>query len=121
MKELAVIRRVEGSNKFFELVEDLVIVDTMGMTWWVLAGFKTDGASIPRLLRPLVKNFGQHLEAAIVHDWLYKTQMRPRWDSDLIFLDLMLMYGVKKWKAHAMYAAVRAGGWIPWNKYRKQD
>lgn len=37
----------------------------------VPAGFLTDLASVPAFARMLVGRVGPHLEAAIVHDWLY--------------------------------------------------
>lgn len=37
----------------------------------VPAGLKTDLASVPRCFRNIVGRVGRHLEASIVHDWLY--------------------------------------------------
>ncbi|MEO0912849.1 MAG: DUF1353 domain-containing protein [Pseudomonadota bacterium] len=39
-------------------------------------GFITDLASVPRFLRPLVGVVGPHLEAAVVHDYLYVQRWR---------------------------------------------
>ena len=38
----------------------------------VPAGYKTDLASVPRPARVVVARAGPHLEACVVHDWLYE-------------------------------------------------
>jgi hypothetical protein len=79
-------------------------------------GFITDFASVPRALWWLLPPWGNYGKAAVVHDYLYKTKQFSRRRSDQIFLEGMRVLGVS-WKTRtSMYAAVRACGWIPWNK-----
>ena len=85
----------------------------------VPVGFITDFASIPRLLHWLISPNGLSREAAVIHDYLYCTQTTTRADADAIFLEALATSGVGWAQRHAMYAAVRAGGWIYWNKRSK--
>lgn len=85
------------------------------------AGFETDLASIPRIVRPLFPVHGLHTRAAVIHDWLYRDQrIGGQWikrsDADWIFYEAMRGMGVSWAKARAMYYAVRSGGWVFWNK-----
>lgn len=48
-------------------------------------GFITNGASVPPLIRKVVSPTGAMFRAAVVHDYLYYSQIRTRRDSDKIF------------------------------------
>ncbi|TNF08548.1 MAG: DUF1353 domain-containing protein [Gammaproteobacteria bacterium] len=81
--------------------------------------FKTDLASIPRLLRLICPMHGPYTRAAVVHDYLYSTKEIDdtpieRKRADRIFYEAMRESGVRRTKAYLMYLAVRAGGWFPW-------
>lgn len=82
------------------------------------AGFETDLASIPRSFMGLIPVNGKHRNAAIVHDYLYVK--KPGWCSrsiaDAVFLEAMEVLGESRWRRNAMYAAVRVGGWLYWNR-----
>jgi len=84
----------------------------------VPAGFKTDLASIPRLL-PLALHRNPVAAAAIVHDWLYSTKDMlndlPRKKADLIFRDAMRDNGVGRLTAATYYRFVRVFGWRYYN------
>lgn len=69
-------------------------------------GFVTDGATVPRILWPIAHPWGKGLEAAILHDWLLRTQA-DRYHADREYHGALLWYGVKPGAALAMYAAVR--------------
>lgn len=77
-------------------------------------GFRTDLASIPRLLQAIVPVNDKHREAAILHDYLFVVQDRPREQVDALFLLAMAASGVRTTQRVAMYLAVRIGGWLPW-------
>lgn len=73
--------------------------------------FRTDLASVPRL--PLVWMIAGGIgnQASVVHDYLYRE--RPdvaRSVADAVFLEALLDTGVARWRAWAMYAAVRGFG-----------
>lgn len=84
-------------------------------------GFVTDFASIPRFLWAIVPPWGQHGKAAVVHDFLYKSHLFSRKESDDIFLDAMTVLGVGKFKRTAMWMAVRSFGWYAWHKAKKRS
>lgn len=76
----------------------------------VPAGFITDFASIPRFLWAIYPPTGRWGKAAVVHDYLYRTGVRPRLECDAIFLEAMTVLGVPYARRMAMYWAVRLGG-----------
>lgn len=85
---------------------------------YVPAGFLTDGATVPRPFWWLVAPFGDHGQAAVLHDILCETgtmffnelpQSVTRKQADQIFRDAMKATGVGWFKRNLMYAAVR--GW----------
>lgn len=74
-------------------------------------GFKTNLASIPRILWPLLSPSHSDLMApSIVHDWFYTTHYFDRRKSDLIFYSMLLENGSSKPRAYSMYYAVRLFG-----------
>jgi len=85
------------------------IVGTQYIT--VPDGFVTDFASIPRIARFLITGHGHDRWAAVVHDYLYSIGF-DRKTADAIFYEALLVSGVNKIKARAMYRAVRTGGWM---------
>ena len=87
------------------------------LTISVPRGTVTDLASVPPVFRWYVGRVGRHLEACIVHDWLYVAWqvhgLTPTDDmrlySDRIMLSGMLASGMGC-KAYAIYSAVRVFG-----------
>ena len=84
------------------------------------AGFVTDGASEPRGLWNLFPPYGKHNKASLVHDYLYQLGTMTRAQADYVFLEAMRELGVGLLARLAMYAGVRAGGWVPWNGYARR-
>ena len=90
-------------------------------------GMLTDLASVPRIFRCYVGRVGTHLEATIVHDWLYVAwqgasylvpQLQPipkartddmRHFADNVMHHAMLASGMRG-KAHVIHGAIRCGG-----------
>ena len=97
-------------NTFVVYKEFSVFVD--GKEYKVDEGFTTDLASIPRWATPLVPKLGHHLQPAVFHDWCYENGVpgMKRVEADRIFLNGMLIQGVRKTRAWLMYGAVRVGG-----------
>jgi len=85
----------------------------------VRKGFKTDFASVPRVLWWLCPPLGRYGKATVVHDWGYEKQNRTRAEYDLIFLEGMNVLGVPLWKRSLMYTAVRAFGGREWKRRKK--
>ena len=85
-------------------------------------GFHTDFASIPRPLWMFLPRWGKYGNAAVIHDYLYWEQTRPRKESDDILMEGMVVLNVGVIKRHLIYFAVRIGGWWSWrrNQSRKR-
>lgn len=109
-------------GKEVELLENYV-VELPYITFEVRAGYKTDGASIPRIFWWFSNPFSSDtLPAAIVHDALYQTEFFPRSQADSIFYNIMKLNKVNLFKRTLYYLAVRLFGWIVWlnhNRIRK--
>lgn len=86
----------------------------------VPAGFITDFASIPRAFWRILPPSGKYNKAAVVHDYLYSTQMVTQEIADLIFHEAMGVLAVPSWKRWTMYRALRMFGWVAWNKHKKE-
>jgi hypothetical protein len=82
-------------------------------------GFITDFASTPQLLRALrifdpVRSGS--IFAALPHDWLYCTQLRPREECDEILRVALIESGMSSVAARTYWMGVRMGGWLPWKR-----
>ena len=84
--------------------------------------FLTDLSSVPWWGRWAVSRVGPHLEASIVHDWLYVAwqQEKPncatrerRLFADQVFRRAMEKAEVRRFRTWLIYAAVRLGGRRP--------
>ena len=80
--------------------------------------FETDFASIPRPLWAILPKWGKYGNAAVIHDWLYWEQQRPRAAADAVLLEGMVVLGVNTLVRNIIYAAVRLFGWAAWYRNR---
>lgn len=92
------------------------------------AGFTSDLASNPRLFRNAIASYELSIEAALLHDFLYRHQgvlppefISPyrtftREEADLVFLEIMKAMGVRWWRRQLAYPSVRAFGILPWRR-----
>lgn len=83
--------------------------------------FVFDFASIPRIAWTIIGSpaTGKHRIPALIHDWLYASEMFERSICDEVFYMLLRQYGVSWLKSKAMYYAVRLGGSFVWAKHDK--
>lgn len=116
--EKPAVRPLKGTD--YVLAEDYCFpaaVGEWGVVVHVKPGFRTDGASIPRLLWPV---FGSPydpdiLPEAIAHDAMYRGRIVPRRDADNAFGDMMRARGrIGAWKRRRIWLGVRLFGWIAW-------
>ncbi len=116
MKEIRLIITNDGF-KHWKLEQDLKVNTSQGVVI-IPKGFRTDGASIPKIFWPIIGHpfSGDFAVAAVVHDYLYTFQHGTRKDADQIFKELMIRYGTYKWKVKLMYPSVRIFGRICWVK-----
>jgi Protein of unknown function (DUF1353) len=97
------------------------------------AGFVTDFASIPRLLKLRWPSPGGPWDKpAVIHDCLYQQRkvfngingtyrLIERAEADAIFHEAMKVTGTRGDDRWCIYRGVRLGGWKPWGKYRTSD
>ena len=100
------------------VLNPLIYTDRSGSTYGIPAGFITDLASIPALLRPLFNPNDNGRKAAVLHDARYCIKVGTRKEADDLFLEALERCGVGFLRRWAMYSGVRAGGWLYWNKRR---
>ena len=103
-----------------KIVEPFSYTTTDGLCVKIPDGFITDGASIPRPFRSIIASWGDHANAAVVHDYVSRYKIRSRRECDKIFLEAMTELGVNKIKKYTMYYSVRLFGWISWGKISKR-
>lgn len=89
----------------------------------VPAGFRTDLASIPRLLRPFFNRNGKSKKAAVIHDYLYDDEEVDAINRGLnqeqcdgLFYEALLECGVGKVAAYMYWLGVRLGGFLSFRK-----
>lgn len=114
--EKPAVRPLKGSD--YELAQAFSFRAKVG-GWDVIVrlspGFRTDGASIPRLLWPI---FGSPYDPdiiaeAIAHDAMYRGEIVPRNVADNTFCDMMKERGrIHAWKRRRIWLGVRLFGWI---------
>lgn len=132
--EPLVVRITQRDKRPFEVAEpfDFRVGDDGQKTITVRAGFITDGATVPRPLTAFIRPIGRHGKAAILHDWIYRW---PKWSkvwkrfvptakderhaADMVLLEAMAVLQVPVHRRMAIYAAVRAFGWLPWRRLRR--
>lgn len=79
-------------------------------------GFVTDFASIPRIFWSAVEPSGEYAFAAVIHDYVYWKQDRPRSEADAIFRYAMEDLGIKFVVSQPLYLAVDTLGGRAWSK-----
>lgn len=86
----------------------------------VPAGFRSDGASVPRFFWRVVFPPGdpKALRAAFLHDYIYATHPEgwSREEADELFLGVMVLDGVPSLRAYLAYLGVRLFGWKAWKE-----
>ena len=113
---MAKIDITNAGKGFFRTLEDIDFT-LAGIKYTIPAGFKCDGASIPRafwrIIGPPISC--EYIDEAIIHDYLYRFQPVPRAVADRDFFDRLKKprMRLRRW---LIYLSVRLFGWIAWNK-----
>lgn len=89
------------------------------VSFMIHKGFSYDGATIPRFFYRIIGAKGEieFLKPALVHDWMCEHKKRfTNEQASLIFVELLIYYGVNKLKAFVMGYCVYlwqqiCGGW----------
>ena len=121
------IQHIEGTEDYL-LLTSLVYIDKKGKKWVVDEKFRSDGHSIPPLLRsfagsPFATKFPK---SAWFHDDWCRSGIIPRREADKKYKELLKEEGATKFQQIRNYLGVRvmAGmSWIsrqlPWNRRKK--
>ncbi|TFV89500.1 DUF1353 domain-containing protein [Blastococcus sp. CT_GayMR16] len=108
-----VVRRIDASR--WATVDPLVYRGRRDR-FVVPAGFRTDFASVPRVVTWLVPRFGAYTLAAILHDWLCTEGLRTgavtSRQADGLFRRVMRESGVPVLRRWLMWAGVRWGALV---------
>jgi Protein of unknown function (DUF1353) len=91
-----------------------------GDTINVPALFMTDFASVPRVFWSIFPPWGRYGNAAVIHDFGYADQSRPRREVDRIFLEAMTVLGVGRATKTILYYSVRWFGGFAWRSDRRR-
>ena len=104
-----------------------------GQKYIIPAGFKFDGASIPKFLHTWLSPTGVLLMGGLVHDYAYKyatllksgqkETMGPidQKRADEIFRDINIEQNGFHFLNKLAYWALRIGGFVAWNGHRKRN
>ncbi len=113
--------QVERRNHQWMLTAELIFVsEVLGRLVVVPAGFITDFASVPRLpFAYWVAGDTAH-DAAVVHDFLYKSGGTTRAQADAVFREAMAVIGEPWWRRNLMWAGVRLFGWTAYSDRSQQ-
>lgn len=113
--------RPSGNNRAFILLEPMVyVVGSTGVRIVVPAGFVTDYASIPQSLWGLYSPHDQYSRAAIVHDYLYWSQLCTRAQADNLLMIAMKESEVPEHTRQVVYEGVHLFGNASWVENRAQ-
>ena len=116
--------------RHWEISEDFEYV-LNGNKYIIPAGFKFDGASIPKFLHTFLSPVGVLLMGGLVHDYAYKYETLLRQNkkdtlgvisqkrADEIFRDINIEVNGFYLMNYLAYYSLRLGGFMAWNKHRK--
>ena len=114
---IEVHHQADETGNVFTLREDIEI-QWNGKSFTIPAGFKSDGASVPRFFWRVVFPPGDHraMRAAFAHDYVYR--MHPAgWtkaEADRMFYDLLIQGGIPWYRAKEAYLGVKLFGGAAW-------
>ena len=112
----------DSKGNVYTLLEDLAIVWD-GKALVVPAGFKSDGASVPRFFWRCVFPPGDSraLRAAFAHDFIYREHPFGwnKEDADNLFYHLLREDGMSWFSSQGAYWGVRLFGSSSWDAYKR--
>jgi hypothetical protein len=110
-----------GNNRAFILMAPMRYeIGNSGAEIEIPAGFVTDYASVPQSLWSLYSPHDQYSRAAVVHDYLYWSQVCTREQADNLFMIAMKESAVDARTRSAVYNGVALGGGFAWAKNQRE-
>jgi len=116
--------------RHWEIANDFTY-ELNGKKFVIPAGFKFDGASIPKFLHTFLSPVGVLLMGGLVYDYAYKYETLLRENkrdtmgvisqkhADEIFRDINIEVNGFYLMNYLAYYSLRLGGFMAWNKHRK--
>ena len=116
--------------RHWEIAEDFNY-EINDVKYVIPAGFKFDGASIPKFLHTFLSPVGVLLIGGLVHDYAYKYETLLKKNkkdtmgvitqkkADEIFRDINIEINGFYLMNYLAYWSLRLGGFMAWNKHRK--
>lgn len=109
----------------WQLLSDYVYIDEVHGKIVVPRGFVTDLYSIPHPLRIAVSRIQDSNGPAVIHDWLYRSQMfgpKGQREADKVLHRAMINHWspVPKFNRGKIMAGLYIGGWTGYRKARKK-
>jgi len=107
---------IEPIVKPTENVGEWELVEPIDNFWlyYIPAGFRTDGASIPWIVQPFIRKGGKLFGPAVIHDYLYRNGIGSKRMADSVFRYAMILNEVPKRKRELVYTAVHLFGGPAW-------
>ena len=117
-------------GRHWEIAEDFNY-EINGDKFVIPAGFKFDGASIPKFLHTFLSPVGVLLMGGLVHDYAYKYEtllkinkaetmgVLTQKKADQIFRDINIEINGFYLMNQLAYYSLRLGGFLAWRKHRK--
>lgn len=113
---------VNANDRILYLLEETVSYSTNRGTIIVPAGFIWDGASVPNGLQSVEPAFDDETYfAALLHDWLYATEMLPREVADDLFRQAAKIGGAGGFRRFYLFWSVRIGAGSVWTEEHSDE
>ena len=117
------MEHIEGTE-LYKLFDPLIYIDSDGKEWILKRETKSDGHSIPKLLRSVAGSpfATKYPKSAWFHDFWCKTGIIPRREADKKYKQMMKEEGANKFQQVRNYAGVRTGAFFNWitSPFRKK-
>ena len=112
-------RRLKDGKR--KLTADLVLLVNK-VRYVVPEGFVTDFSSYPWMFRWIVR-WSKVDVAGVFHDWLYRTGILTRKESDRLWREVAMagQHSANKPQAYLSWLGLRVGAASTWAKYRDED
>ena len=116
--------------RHWEVVKDFTF-SLKGKRYVIPAGFKFDGASIPKFLHTFLSPVGVLLIGGLIHDYIYKYEtllkankkdtmgVITQKEADEIFRDINIEINGFFLMNYLAYYSLRLAGFVSWNNHRK--
>ena len=102
--------------KGWVVTESALVWDDGTQIHTILPAFKTNLASLPFFIKPILSKLGKHQRAAVLHDYFYGEHIGGKSWADQQMNTAMIQDGVSRWRRYIIMSGLFVGGWVAWNK-----